>query len=71
MTFRRITMRKEELTPREMQTLYLLLNGRTTKQIAQLLEISARTAKHHRRNVYDKCAVKNVAHLARYVLLPD
>lgn len=52
-----------------MQVLYLLMEGRTTGQIARLLEISIWTAGHYRRTLYDKCAVRNMAQLARYVML--
>ncbi|MFT3838730.1 MAG: HD domain-containing phosphohydrolase [Myxococcaceae bacterium] len=46
-----------ELTEREIEVLRLLALGRTNKQIAQALGISARTVQHHTIHIYAKLSV--------------
>ena len=42
------------LTPREEEILHHVSTGRQTKEIAELLDISARTVSSHSRNIYEK-----------------
>jgi HD-GYP domain-containing protein (c-di-GMP phosphodiesterase class II) len=49
------------LTPREIEVLRLLARGRSTKQIAQELRISRKTAAHHVEHIYAKLGVTNRA----------
>lgn len=51
------------LTPREQQTLHMILAGRTTRDIADQLGISSRTAEKHRANLMTKLEVRSVAEL--------
>ena len=51
------------LTPRERQTLHMVLQGRTTKEIADAQGISPRTAEKHRASLMGKLQVKSVAEL--------
>ncbi|WP_375208292.1 response regulator transcription factor [Hyphococcus sp.] len=51
------------LTPRESQTLHMILSGRTTKEIAAAQGISPRTAEKHRASLMAKLNVKSVAEL--------
>lgn len=51
------------LTPRESQTLQMILRGRTTKEIADAQGISARTAEKHRASLMSKLDVRSVAEL--------
>jgi DNA-binding NarL/FixJ family response regulator len=46
------------LTPRERQTLDLIADGLTTRQIANRVSISQRTVETHIRNLYEKLDVR-------------
>jgi DNA-binding NarL/FixJ family response regulator len=54
-----------ELTQREREVLQLVANGRSTKQIADELEISIRTVESHRINMLKKMSVSNTAELIK------
>jgi DNA-binding NarL/FixJ family response regulator len=56
------------LTPREREVFHLIAEGKTTKEIARVLDISAKTAENHRARVLDKVGVRNTAELVRYAL---
>lgn len=58
----------EALTPREREILQLIAEGNTTKEIADKLGISARTADVHRTHVMQKLDVHNVAGLTRLAI---
>ena len=47
------------LTKREIEVLTLVIEGRTTKEVADLLYISKRTVDFHLSNMYDKLQVSN------------
>ncbi len=51
------------LTPREQQTLNMVIRGRTTKEIAEAQGISPRTAEKHRASLMSKLDVRSVAEL--------
>lgn len=51
------------LTPRECKILQLILHGYSVKVIAQKLENSLETIKHHRKNIYLKLDVSSQAEL--------
>jgi DNA-binding NarL/FixJ family response regulator len=51
------------LTPREHQTLQMLLRGRTTKEIAEAQGISPRTAEKHRASLMTEFDVRSFAEL--------
>ena len=51
------------LTPRERQTMHMVLRGRTTKEIAEAQGISPRTAEKHRASLMAKLEVRSVAEL--------
>jgi two-component system response regulator FixJ len=53
------------LTPREQEVMALLAEGMPTKLLATRLEISTRTAEHHRAAVLKKMGARTVSHLAR------
>lgn len=55
----------DALTPREREILQLIAEGHTTKEIADKLGISARTADVHRTHIMQKLDVHNVAGLTR------
>ncbi len=58
----------DSLTDREKQVLKLLAEGRTSKDIAELLGISVKTAMSHREHVMLKLDLHNRTELVRYAL---
>ena len=56
----------DSLTSREREVLHLVTEGRSTKEIASLLDISPKTAENHRTRVMQKLGVHNTAELVRY-----
>lgn len=55
-----------QLTPQELEVLRLVLQGTTSKEIAEVLFISVRTVEHHRANMMRKLDVKSFQDLIRY-----
>jgi FixJ family two-component response regulator len=62
---KRILQRMDSLTPREHEVLTYLITGMLNKQIAFELNISERTVKAHRKQVFDKMGVNSMAELVR------
>jgi DNA-binding NarL/FixJ family response regulator len=58
----------KRLTPRERETLQLLAEGRTTKQIALALEISVKTVETHRSNLMRSLGLDSISDLVRYAV---
>ncbi len=56
------------LTPRQIETLTLIANGRSTKEIATSLNISIKTAETHRANIMERLEIYDVAGLVRYAI---
>ncbi len=56
------------LTVRETEILQLLADGRSNKEIAGLLNISARTVETHRRNLMSKLNLHSIADVVRYAV---
>ncbi|WP_298814206.1 response regulator transcription factor [uncultured Roseibium sp.] len=56
------------LSDRERQTLNLIVSGRSNKEIAETLGISAKTVDRHRTNLMKKLDVHSVAQLIAYAL---
>jgi len=59
---------KEQLTPREREVLQLVAEGRTTKEIANLLGLSVKTAETHRTKIMRKLEIHETAGLVRYAI---
>lgn len=63
------------LTDREREVFHLVIEGRTSKEIASVMNIAAKTADNHRSNMMNKLGVHNTAEIVRYAarkgLLPD
>jgi len=55
-----------ELTRREREVFHLVIEGKTTKEIAKALGISVKTADNHRYRLMDKLDLHNTAELVRY-----
>ena len=67
--FRGQGQREEDpLTPRERQILQLIADGKTSREIAQLLFISIHTVHNHRKNIKSKLAIRKNADLVKYAL---
>ena len=58
----------DPLTPRERQVLQLVAEGKTTKEIAQVLGISAKTADSHRTRMMRKLDIHETAGLVRHAI---
>jgi DNA-binding NarL/FixJ family response regulator len=56
------------LSPRERETLQLVAEGRTEKEIAFLLNISIKTVGFHRENIKRKLGLRTTAELTRYAI---
>lgn len=61
--------RSTHLTPRESEILSLILDGKTTKEIAKSVFLSEKTIENHRTNIFMKFDVKNVASLVKKAIL--
>ncbi len=64
------------LTDREIQIIQFIYEGLTTKEIAERMNKSRNTIETHRKNMFFKCGVKNIAGLIKYgikkgYILPD
>ena len=59
----------ETLSPRQREVLRLIAEGRTTKQIAQVLEISVKTVETHRAQLMERLDIHDVAGLVRYAII--
>jgi len=58
----------DPLTPRERQILQLIADGKTSREIAQLLFISIHTVHNHRKNIKQKLAIHKNTDLVKYAL---
>ncbi|MBA4390191.1 MAG: DNA-binding response regulator [Syntrophus sp. (in: bacteria)] len=56
------------LTAREREVLQLLAEGKSTKQIALVLNISVKTIETHRQQVMEKVGVHSIAELTKYAI---
>lgn len=57
------------LTPREQQIFEMYMDGKTGKEIQELLGINPNTIKYHNRNIYDKLGVRSRKELQKYAAL--
>jgi two-component system, NarL family, response regulator NreC len=60
--------RYDALTDREKQVLKLVADGRSNKEVAEVLGISVKTAMSHREHVMEKLGVHNRTELVRFAL---
>ncbi len=56
------------LTPREREVLQLLAEGKTTKQIAQILQVSVKTVETYRRQIMEKLNTQSLAELTKFAI---
>ena len=64
----RSTGAAEPLTTREIEVLTLLSEGKSSKEIAELLFISTMTVQNHRANIKKKLKVRKNADLVKYAI---
>lgn len=62
------TLESPRLTDREREVLQLLAEGKSTKEIAALLFLSAKTVETHRLHLMDKLGIYSVAELTKYAI---
>jgi len=63
-SLRQRQLRYESLTLREREVFHYLLNGRTNREIGELLALSTRTIEIHRAHLKEKLHVRNTAQMA-------
>jgi DNA-binding CsgD family transcriptional regulator len=56
------------LTPREQEILKLLAEGHTSRETANILNISTKTADAHRNNIRNKLGIHNLPGLVKYAI---
>jgi len=56
------------LSTREKEVLTLLVEGKSSKEIADLLYISTRTVEHHRASINKKLKINNIVDLVKYAI---
>jgi two-component system, NarL family, response regulator NreC len=66
LTARGITDRYDALSEREREVLQLVAEGRSSKEIADLLSISPATVETHRTHVLQKLGLRNTAEVVRF-----
>jgi DNA-binding NarL/FixJ family response regulator len=67
----KVTSKKElldTLSPRQREVLRLIAEGRTTKQIGQMLDISVKTVETHRAQLMERLDIHDVAGLVRFAI---
>jgi DNA-binding NarL/FixJ family response regulator len=58
----------EPLSPRERELLQLIAEGKTTKEAAEILGVSTKTAESHRTRIMQKLNIHETASLVRYAI---
>lgn len=56
------------LTPREREVVQLLAEGKSTKEVASILNLSTKTAETHRSNIMRKLGIHSVSELVLYAV---
>ena len=62
------TAARDILSSREIEVLQLLAEGKSTKEIAHEMGLSAKTVESHRKKISDKLGIQTVAELTKYAL---
>lgn len=58
----------DTLTSRENEVLQLVAEGKTSKEISQVLNVSVKTIDSHREHIMEKLSIHNVAGLTKYAV---
>ncbi len=64
----KMQLNSDLLTTRETQVLKLLAEGKSNREIGDLLHISPRTVENHRDNIKSKLNINNTAELVKYAI---
>ena len=56
------------LTPRQREILQLVAEGKSTKEVAQVLGVSVKTVETHRSQIMDRLSIRDLAGLVRYAV---
>nr|WP_321502188.1 response regulator transcription factor [uncultured Dethiosulfovibrio sp.] len=59
---------REPLTPRELEVLVLLAEGKTNKEVGDRLHLSSKTVGTHRQHIMQKLGLDNLAELVKYAI---
>lgn len=65
---RRSAVKRDALTLRQREILQLVVEGRTTKEIARKLALSVRTVDTHRSQIMERLQIHDMAGLVRYAI---
>ena len=57
-----------DLTPRQREVLQLIAEGKSAKEIAEMLKVSPRTVEFHKTSIMDELGLRSIAELTRYAL---
>ncbi|HTK80787.1 MAG TPA: response regulator transcription factor [Bacteroidota bacterium] len=58
----------QELTPRQREILQLIAEGHSVKEIAHMLELSAKTVETHRAQLMERLNIRDIPGLVRYAI---
>ena len=58
----------EALTDRERTVLELLADGKSAKEIAEIIEMSVKTVDARRRRIMQKLGIESIAELVKYAI---
>lgn len=61
-------MGSTKLSPRETEVLQLLTEGKSSKEIARILDVSVKTVGSHRRRLMEKLDLHSIAELTKYAV---
>jgi two-component system response regulator NreC len=56
------------LSPREREVLQLMAEGKTNRQIAEILHVSLKTVETHRQQIMNKLEIHNIVELTKYAI---
>jgi two-component system response regulator NreC len=56
------------LSPREREVLQLMAEGKTNRQIAEMLNVSLKTIETHRQQIMNKLEIHNIVELTKYAI---
>jgi len=65
---RKPSLESEPLTTREREVVKLIAEGKSSREIGDLLFISVRTVERHRSNIMSKLKLKNTADMVKYAI---
>jgi len=57
-----------QLSPRETEVLQLITEGKSSKEIGRILDVSVKTVGTHRRRIMDKLEMDSIAELTKYAV---